>query len=229
MTWVNPRRLIVDGLTIHEIVSEMKRAAFYVRVSQDSQTVENQLLVLNEVAQRSGWEIVQTFADEGISGAKGRDKRPGYDALLKAVARREVQIVAAWSVDRLGRSLPDLVAFLNDIQAQGCDLYLHQQAIDTSTPSGRMLFQMLGVFAEFERAILKSRIAAGLQRARANNVRIGRPPTPPIRLEKVKRALGDGQSIRAVAAATGVSTATVQRVKRSMNTVPEDRQETVSA
>lgn len=196
----------------------MKRAAFYVRVSQDSQTVENQLLVLNEVAQRSGWEIVQTFADEGISGAKGRDKRPGYDALLKAVARREVQIVAAWSVDRLGRSLPDLVAFLNDIQAQGCDLYLHQQAIDTSTPSGRMLFQMLGVFAEFERAILKSRIAAAHARCRAKGVRIGRPPLPPIRLEKVKRALGDGQSIRAIAAATGVSTATVQRVKRSIQT-----------
>lgn len=207
----------------------MKRAALYVRVSQDSQTVENQLLVLNEVARRSGWEIVHTFSDEGVSGAKGRDKRPGYDALLKAVARHEVQIVAAWSVDRLGRSLPDLVAFLSDIQAKGCDLYLHQQAIDTSTPSGRMLFQMLGVFAEFERAILKSRIAAGIQRARANNVRIGRPPMPISRAEKVQKALKDGHSIRAVAAATGVSTATVQRVKRSMQTVIEDRQETISA
>lgn len=196
----------------------MKRAALYVRVSTDEQTVENQLLVLNEVAQRSGWTVVQTFADEGVSGAKGRAERPGYNALLKAISRREVEIVAAWSVDRLGRSLPDLVAFLNDIQARGCDLYLHQQAIDTSTPSGRMLFQMLGVFAEFERAILKSRIKAAHDRCRANNVRIGRPPLPPIRLEKVKRALGDGQSIRAIAAATGVSTATVQRVKRSIQT-----------
>jgi DNA invertase Pin-like site-specific DNA recombinase len=119
------------------------------------------------------------------------------------------------------------VAFLSDIQARGCDLYLHQQAIDTSTPSGRMLFQMLGVFAEFERAILKSRIAAGIERARSQNVRIGRPPMPISRVEKVQKALKDGQSIRAVAAATGVSTATVQRVKRSMKTVKEDRQETV--
>lgn len=210
----------------------MKRAALYVRVSQDSQTVENQLLVLNEVAQRSGWEVVHVFADEGISGAKGRDKRPGYDGLLKAVARHEVQIVAAWSVDRLGRSLSDLVGFLSDIQARGCDLYLHQQAIDTSTPSGRMLFQMLGVFAEFERAILKSRISAGIQRARANNVRIGRPPMSISRAEKVQKALRDGQSIRAVAAATGVSTATVQRVKRSMNPSPNhsggDRPETLA-
>lgn len=207
----------------------MKRAALYVRVSQDGQTVENQLLVLTEVARRSGWEIVHTFSDEGISGAKGRDKRPGYDALLKAIARKEVQIAAAWSVDRLGRSLPDLVSFLSDIQAKGCDLYLHQQAIDTSTPSGRMLFQMLGVFAEFERALVVSRVKAAHDRCRARGVRIGRPPMPTSRVEKVQKALQDGQSIRAVAASTGVSTATVQRVKRSMRTVKEDRQETVAA
>lgn len=194
----------------------MKRAALYLRVSQDSQTTENQLLVLQEVAQRSGWSVVATFEDAGISGAKGRDKRPGYDALLKAISRREVDIVAAWSVDRLGRSLPDLVAFLSDIQARGCDLYLHQQAVDTSTPSGRMLFQMLGVFAEFERAIITTRINAGLDRARAKGVRLGRPSIPPIDLDKVRTALAKGGSIRVVAKATGFSTATVQRVKRTM-------------
>jgi DNA invertase Pin-like site-specific DNA recombinase len=187
-----------------------------VRVSTDQQTTENQLLVLNQVAERSGWTIVQTFADEGISGAKGRDKRPGFDALLKAVARREVDIVAAWSVDRLGRSLSDLVAFLSDVRGQGCDLYLHQQAIDTSTPSGRMLFQMLGVFAEFERAIITSRIVAGQARAKAKGVKFGRPPVAPIRLDRVRKALGEGKTIRAVAKATGVSTATVMRTKRSM-------------
>lgn len=207
----------------------MKRAALYVRVSTDDQTIQNQLLVLTEVARRSGWEIVHTFSDEGISGAKGRDKRPGYNALLQAIARREVQIVAAWSVDRLGRSLPDLVSFLSDIQAQGCDLYLHQQAIDTSTPSGRMLFQMLGVFAEFERALVISRVRAAHDRCRARGVRIGRPPMSASRVEKVQKALKDGQSIRAVAASTGVSTATVQRVKRSMQTVKGDRQETAAA
>ena len=207
----------------------MKRAAFYVRVSTDQQTTENQLLVLHEVAQRSGWEIVHVFEDAGISGSKGRDRRPGFDALHKAIARREIDIVAAWSVDRLGRSLPDLVAFLSDIQAQGCDLYLHQQAIDTSTPSGRMLFQMLGVFAEFERAIITSRIVAGQARAKAKGVKFGRPPLPPIRLDKVQKGLREGRSIRAIAKATGVSTATVQRVKRSMNDGAGDREETVAA
>lgn len=193
----------------------MKKAAIYVRVSTDQQTIKNQVLILTEVARRSGWEVVQVFADEGISGATGRDKRPGFDALLKAVARHEVDIVAAFAVDRLGRSLSDLVGFLSEIQARGCDLYLHQQAIDTSTPAGRMLFQLLGVFAEFERAIIASRVIAGQARARANGVKFGRPPLPPNRVEKVRRALADGRSIRAVAKAAGVSTATVQRVKRS--------------
>ena len=206
-----------------------KRAALYVRVSTDQQTVENQLLVLTEVAERSGWTVVHIFADEGVSGAKGRDQRPGYDSLLKAVSRHEVNIVAAWSVDRLGRSLPDLVSFLSDIQARGCDLYLHQQAVDTTTPAGRMLFQMLGVFAEFERAMITSRIKAGHERARSKGVKFGRPPLPPIRLDKVKRALADGRSIRAIARTTGVSTATVMRVKRSMNDGAGDRQETVAA
>ena len=204
------------------------RAALYLRVSTDTQTVENQRLVLDEVAQRSGWTVVHVFADEGVSGAKGRDKRPGYDALLKAVSRREIDIVAAWSVDRLGRSLPDLVSFLSDIQSKGCDLYLHQQAVDTSTPSGRMLFQMLGVFAEFERAIIRSRIIAAHERCRSKGIRIGRPPTPVSRLEKIEKALKRGLSVRKAAAETGVSTATVMRVKRSM-TVKVNRPDTVQA
>lgn len=207
----------------------MKRAAIYVRVSTDHQSVENQLQVLRDIAQRSGWIIVETFADEGISGAKGRDKRPGFDALLKAIARREIDIVSAWSVDRLGRSLSDLVGFLSDIQARGCDLYLHQQAIDTSTPSGRMLFQMLGVFAEFERSLITARVKAGQDRARARGVRFGRPSLPEDRLDRVRRALADGQSsIRVIAKKTRVSTATVMRVKRSMNG-QESRLETVGA
>ena len=111
---------------------------------------------MNEVAVRLGWTVVAVFTDEGISGAKGRDQRPGFDALLKGVARKEFDMIAAWSVCRLGRSLQDLVAFLADVQARGVDLYLHQQAIDTSTPSGRMLFQLLGVFSEFETAMIRS-------------------------------------------------------------------------
>lgn len=199
----------------------MKRAGIYLRVSQDSQTTENQFRILQEVAERSGWTVVEVFEDAGISGSKGRDRRPAFDALLTAVHRREVQIVMAFAVDRLGRSLPDLVAFLSDIQIAGADLYLHQQNVDTSTPSGRMLFQMLAVFAEFERSIITSRINAGLARARANGVQFGRPNLSLERRTQVQKALTSGLSIRAVAKTTGVSTASVQRIKRSMVTVEE--------
>lgn len=199
----------------------MKRCGLYVRCSTDHQTVENQIRILTEVAERSGWTIVRVFEDQGISGAKGRDKRPGFDALLKAIHRREVDIAAAYAVDRLGRSLTDLVAFLNDIQASGCDLYLHQQAVDTSTPSGRMMFGLLAVFSEFERALIRSRVISGIERARAKGVQFGRPNLSLDRRTKVQKALIDGLSIRQVAKATGVSTASVQRIKRSMKTVEE--------
>jgi len=126
------------------------RVALYARVSTTGQTIENQLRELQAAAERHGWNVVSTFKDEGVSGAKGREKRPGLDAMLKAVARREIDMVAAWSVDRLGRSLPDLLAVLGEVHGKGCDLYLHQQGIDTRTPGGRALFQMMGVFAEFE-------------------------------------------------------------------------------
>ena len=189
----------------------MKKVAIYARVSTDSQTVENQLQELQEVAQRQGWVITNIFTDEGISGAKGRDKRPGYDALLKGVTRREFEMIMAWSVDRLGRSLPHLVGFLGDIQAKGVDLYLHKQGLDTSTPSGRMMFQMLGVFAEFERAMIRERIMAGLRRTTKKS---GRKPMPNDRLEAIKRSLANGVGIRATARLHNASPNTVIKIAR---------------
>src|SRR5918911_3933240 len=169
-----------------------KRAAIYLRVSTSGQTVENQRRELHEAADRHGWDIVREFEDAGISGAKGRDQRPGLDALLKAISRREVDLVAAWSVDRLGRSLQDLVGFLGELHAKGVDLYLHQQGIDTTTPAGKALFQMLGVFAEFERAIIVERVNAGLARARAQGTRLGRPRVSEDTEEAIRRALLSG-------------------------------------
>ncbi|WP_433935320.1 recombinase family protein [Brevundimonas diminuta] len=199
--------------------------AIYARVSTDNQTVENQLLELHAVAQRQGWDVVTVLTDEGISGAKGRDRRPGYDALLKGVARREFDQIMAWSVDRLGRSLPDLVSFLNDAHAKSVDLYLHQQGLDTSTPSGRMMFQMLGVFAEFERAMIRERIMAGLRRTTKKS---GRKPMPYDRVEAIRKSLKDGLGIRATARLHRASTTTVTSIKRSMETVEKVRQESVA-
>ena len=194
----------------------MKKVAIYVRVSVDrTQTVENQLRELQEVAQRQGWVIAAIFSDEGISGSKGRDKRPGYDALLKGVARRDFDMVMAWSVDRLGRSLPHLLTFLGDIQAKGVDLYLHQQGLDTSTPSGRAMFGMLGVFSEFERAIIRDRIMSGLRRSSKKS---GRKPMAEQRLIDIRRSLNDGNGIRATARLHKASPMTVTKIAREIVT-----------
>jgi DNA invertase Pin-like site-specific DNA recombinase len=190
-----------------------KRIAIYTRVSTDQQTTENQRRELIAVAERNGWQIVAEFCDEGISGAKGRDQRPGFDALMKAIARREIDIVASWAVDRLGRSLQDLVGFLNEINAKGVDLYLHQQALDTSTPSGRAMFGMLSVFADFEREMIRSRIMAGLARS---NKKAGRPALPPMMIEKIQRTLNSGLSINATARKLKVGVGTVHRIKVKM-------------
>jgi DNA invertase Pin-like site-specific DNA recombinase len=191
-----------------------KRTALYLRVSQDSQTTENQRRELLAVAERNGWEIVAEFTDHGISGSKGRDQRPGYDALMKAVARREIDMVASWAVDRLGRSLQDLVTFLNEVNAKGVDLYLHQQALDTSTPSGRAMFGMLSVFADFEREMIRSRIMAGLARS---DKKPGRPSLPPIMVEKIQRTLNSGVSINETARKLKVGVGTVHRIKVKMS------------
>jgi len=193
-----------------------KRVGIYLRVSTKEQTTENQLRELRLVAERAGWEVVRVFEDAGISGAKGRDQRPAYDALLKAVVRREVDLVAAWSVDRLGRSMQDLVAFLSDLQGHGADLYLHQQALDTTTPSGRALFGMLAVFAEFERAMIRDRVNAGLTRAKANGKRLGRPTLSTDKAAKVRELRASGMGIVKVASTLGIGVSAVQRIDKAM-------------
>ena len=194
-----------------------KRVALYTRVStSDGQTIENQLRDLNIAAERLGWNIVAHFSDQGISGAKGRDKRDGLDALLRGVQRREFDMVAAWSVCRLGRSLQHLVALLGDINARGIDLYLHVQALDTSTPSGRAMFGMLGVFSEYERAMISERVKTSLARARESGKTLGRKPLNPLTVEKVEKALRSGQSINSVARTIGIGVGSVHRIKTKM-------------
>src|SRR3954462_14224477 len=106
-----------------------KRAAIYLRVSTDEQTTDNQERALREAAARAGHEIVAVYRDEGISGSKGRDKRPGFDAMHKDASRRKFDIVMAWSVDRLGRSLQDLIAFMQELRSLKIELFLHQQGL----------------------------------------------------------------------------------------------------
>src|SRR5262244_575974 len=190
----------------------MKRAVLYLRVSTVDQTTANQERELREVAIRMGCEIVKVYRDHGISGAKGRDKRPAFDALCRDATQRRFDLVMAWSVDRLGRSLQDLIGFLSELHALGIDLFLHQQGLDTTTPSGKAMFQMLGVFAEFERAMIQERVRAGLARARDEGKQLGRPPIPEALEERIREARRGGLSVRKAAAKFGVSPNTVQRI-----------------
>jgi DNA invertase Pin-like site-specific DNA recombinase len=193
-----------------------KRAALYLRVSTDGQTTDNQRRELLEVAAHSGWEIKEIYEDLGISGAKGRDKRPAFDKLLKDATRRKFDIVAAWSVDRLGRSLQDLISFLSEIHGYGIDLYLHQQGIDTTTPAGKAMFQMLGVFSEFERSMIRDRVNAGLARAKANGVILGRRKTDATTEAAIRATLASGTGILKTAKIHGVGTSVVQRIKHEI-------------
>jgi DNA invertase Pin-like site-specific DNA recombinase len=198
------------------MASKPKRAALYLRVSTDGQTVDNQRLALETVCEQRGWQVEQVYSDNGISGAKGRTQRPGLDALLKDASRGRFDVVLAWALDRLGRSLLDLLDTLSELESLGVALVLHQQAIDTTTPAGRMFFQVTGAFAEFERAMIRSRITAGLERARARGVRLGRPRTSTKVEAAIRARLLKGDGIKKVAKAIGVGNGTVSRIKAAM-------------
>ena len=189
-----------------------KRVALYLRVSTSEQTTANQRRELNAAAKRHGWNVVGVFEDAGLSGAKGRAQRPGLDALLRGVVRKDFDMVAAWSVDRLGRSLQDLLSLLGELHAQDVGLYLHQQGLDTTTPSGKAMFQMMGVFAEFERAMIRERVKAGLARAVADGTRLGRPRAGAKVEAAIRAERRKGTGMNKIAAQLGVGTALVQRV-----------------
>jgi DNA invertase Pin-like site-specific DNA recombinase len=211
-------------------MAKQKRAALYVRVSTDSQTVESQIRELTQVAERRGWQVVEVYRDAGISGAKGRDQRPGLDAVLKDAGRRKFDIVMAWAIDRLGRSLIDLLRTIQDLEAVGVDLYLDQQHLDTTTPTGKLLFQVTGAFAEFERSMIRQRVNAGLGAIKARikrdghfmtkagvvRRRLGRPGADPTQIARAQIELAKDVGIGKVARLTGLGTGTVHKLKREM-------------
>ena len=193
-----------------------KRAAIYVRVSTDKQTIENQLRELRQIAARRGWEVVHEYHDAGISGAKSREARPGLDQMLKVAQRRRVDVVMAWAIDRLGRSLIDLLGTIQALEACSVDLYLDQQSIDTTTPAGRLMFQITGAFAEFERSMIRQRVRAGLKRAVEKGSKLGRPKIGAELEKRIQAQLRRGKGILATAKELAVGTGTVHRIARAM-------------
>jgi DNA invertase Pin-like site-specific DNA recombinase len=194
-----------------------KKVALYLRVSTVEQDTTNQRRELEAVAERHGWEIVTIFEDNGVSGFK--TKRPGLDKLMRAVSRREIEMVMAWSVDRLGRSLQGLLDVLTELRAKKVDLYLHVQGVDTSTPSGKAMFQMLGVFSEFEREMIRERVLSGMARAKSQGKHCGRPKTTPEVERAIVSTLRAGTGMIKTAKTHGVGVGTVQRLARESRDV----------
>lgn len=188
------------------------KVAIYARVSTNEQTTQNQIRGLKAWAKRAGHKVVAIYDDNGVSGARGREYRKEFDRLLRGAVRREFDLVAAWSVDRLGRSLQDLIGFLQELHGAGVDLYLHQQALDTTTPGGKAMFQMMGVFAEFERSMISERVKSGLARAKSNGKTLGRPKVSGEVEEQILALRNQGLGILKIGKELGVGTSTVQRV-----------------
>ena len=192
-----------------------KKAAIYLRVSTDKQTTENQLRELERVAEFSGWDVVEVYTDHGVSGAKGKGDRPAFKRLCDDATGRKFNMIMAWSVDRLWRSMKDLVEFMEELKALKVDLYLKQQNIDTTTPAGKAMFQMVGVFAEFERAMIQERVNAGLARARAEGKALGRPKLDDEVVAKVLEDRAKGMSLRKLKEKHGVSLGAVHKIVHS--------------
>jgi DNA invertase Pin-like site-specific DNA recombinase len=152
-----------------------KRVAIYARVSTSSQSTQNQIDVLTELANRQGYTIIKIYSDNGFSGTKSTADRPALNDLMTDARKKSFDMVLVWSLDRLGRSLKHCLELLQELQELKVDLFFHQQGMDTSTSSGKLMFSMIGAFAEFERNIIRERVMAGQQRAKANGVKFGRP------------------------------------------------------
>jgi DNA invertase Pin-like site-specific DNA recombinase len=198
------------------LTSSTRRAAIYARVSTTSQTVENQISELRQVANRNGWYVAVELTDSGISGAKGREQRPAFNDLIRRATRREFDIVMVWAIDRLGRSIQQLVEFMNELQWLGIDLYSHQQALNTATPAGRMVFSIFSALGEYERELIRERIIAGQRRARSQGIRIGRPSKMNEAVRTSVRLLRDkGMSIREIAKRLEIGVGTVYSALKS--------------
>src|SRR5215472_7822148 len=182
----------------------MTRAALYARVSTTGQTAENQLLALRAYSAARGWTAAE-FVDHGVSGAK--EKRPALEALLADVRARRVDVLVCVKLDRLARSVHHLVAMVREFEVLGVDLVVLDQAIDTTTPAGRLLFHVLAAISEFERDLIRDRVLAGLRRARAQGVRIGRPRKL-VDMRRARVLLAEGQSLRQVATTLGIAAST---------------------
>ena len=189
------------------------RVAIYARVSTDGQSVNAQLDELRDVAKRRGWTVAHEYTDAGVSGTKGRDQRPGLDALMNDAARGKFDYVAVWAIDRFGRSLAQVATNIDALKGLGVHVYADKQGMDSSTPWGKGMIEMAAVFAAIERDLILERTRAGIKRARKAGKVFGRPRVAKSVEAAIRDALAAGHGVKKTARLVGCGVSTVQRVK----------------
>ena len=187
------------------------KVAIYARVSTIDQDYEGQLEELKLLAERSGWEVVEVYSEK-VSGTKETEERSELKRMMRDARWRKFEKVLVWSVDRLGRSMKNLVLVLNELKDLKIDIFAYKQAIDTSTAMGSMFFQFLGIFSEFENTIRKERQIVGIRKAKERGVRFGRKPTTEAQIAKIRWMRKNGSSIRTICSEVKVSPNTVYGV-----------------
>ena len=191
----------------------VRKVAIYSRVSTLDQTIDNQLLELRDHCSKMGWEIVKEYADEGLSGALSREKRPALNSLIKDAYRKKFDSVVCWDISRIGRSMKELVLFLSDMKDRDIGICSVRQGFDTSTSMGEIMFQFVGILSSWEREMIRERTLAGLDRARSEGKTLGRKKVITDEItSKIVNLRSIGRSIRDIASEVGVSRGTVSNV-----------------
>ena len=199
-------------------VMSTKRIAILLRVSTSDQTVENQRRDLLAHAERRGWTVVKEDVEEAVSGAKAAHQRPVFAGMLKDARRRRFDMLAVWAIDRLGRSTATVATTITELRELGIDIYADKEGVDSTTAHGRAMLEMAAVFANLEREQIKSRIHAGVARARAQGKHLGRPSIGEDKAGEIRALLSQGHGMLKVAGMAGVGSGTVQRIAREMRT-----------
>ena len=186
-----------------------KTVAIYARVSTDKQKVDMQLNELRQYVARSGWTVYEEFIDQAATG--GNTKRPAFQAMLAAARQKKFHILLVWKLDRLSRSLKDLIITLDELGSLGIDFVSYDNNLDTSTPTGKLVFQIVGAVAEFEKDIIRERVIAGLANARQKGKRLGRPPLPPHIYDQAIKMRAEGLSFKKIGIALGIDEGTIRK------------------
>jgi len=190
----------------------MKKVGCYYRVSTKNQTILNQKLELESLAERMGYEIVEEYKDEGISGAKNRDERPALNEMMKDAVRGKFEMILCYDLSRLGRNLEELIRIMNEMNSLNINLFFYREAINTDTSSGKLMFSMFGVLAQWEKSLISERIISGINRARTQGKKIGRPSTFNEGLMQAVRKMREkGMGIVAISRTLGIGVSSVYR------------------